>query len=128
MQANPTKEGPRTSWIPREKTWRRKSPIIKIIPWSWQESLEILYQVWRPLIHLVIFLSWWYRPNQWGSFPKWRTWFILSIFEKTKTSRNLRNQPTRSIIYWRQISYLWRNPSRARPRCLWTCLPNFGCR
>lgn len=127
MQTNPTKERPRTSWIPREKTWWRKSSILKIIPWPRQKSVEILHKMWWSSIHLVILPSWWHSINQWSSFPKWRTWFILSILEKTKASRNFRNQPTRSIIHWRQISYLWWNSSRSRARRLWTCLHHPRC-
>lgn len=127
MQTNPTKERPRTSWVPRKETRWRKSTISKIIPWQWQKSFEILHQMRRSSIYLAILLGRWHHLNQWSAFPKWRTWFILSLLEKTKASRDIRYQPTRTIIHWRQIPYLrWDSP-RTRPRCLWTCFHHPRC-
>lgn len=81
---------------------------------------------WPP-IYLAILLGWWYHSNQWGPLPKWWTWFILSILEKTKVARDLRYQSTRSIIHWRQILDMRWDPPRTRPRCLWPCFHHPWC-
>lgn len=67
----------------------------------------------------------WHCLNKRSSFPKWWKRFLFNLFEKTKTSILFWCESARTIICWRQISYLQWNWFRRRFSCIWQTIHNF---